>query len=565
MIKTEGLKLFSIYYLLLLSQFHTSISPPPIGFIDAAHESATGITDAHDAGAIKSTIELTGERLPHSQPQAQPCRRDLGGCLAGLFRGSGTTERTSQAGIRAGESAEGTRATETFRRPSSWTFSIVSKFRQLQSKVLFGFYPKTRETWNLVHASYEEILASALRSKSGWGDDGTLAANLADLRTARRQSTGRLGLNPVVRQYILKTEIPKLHQDLVNSLDKVFKSLLQDTGVRPEAAYNLPSKIAIINKFFKAELQDPELAPLLEPFKTKLDHLNALHPTSESAVIPRTLSSAELPLKPSFSNLEKLKVEPALDQATRQFWERMNFQFTAEANHLGYLSRIERPVLRGWGTVQRLTNEFSATTRDAAWLRGSFRPERFSIADYRKLKAIGAARRAVIRRATPATKASFYDAVGLDRAEIKVRRRIALEALLIESIGERSDEVREIVQGLVDGGSASAGPYLQQINNYQSGLNLATPPSWTLENLRRSQNLPRRPGPAPSRSAPSTPPPTAQRDLRLEYDDEALAPPDPQNQILEVSYVEGASFDHRSPEAEQQIAQNILLNRIQGH
>lgn len=306
MIRTGVLKLYSIYSLLLLSQFHATISLSPTGLVGLAHESATGLADSHDVGAVKSTIELAGQRMPHSQPL--PCRRNLGGCLGGIFRSSTTSARTSQAGIRGSETAEGTRAAETLARPRSWTISFASKFRRIQSKLLFGFFPKARENWNLAHASYEEILASAIRSKSGWGDDGTLAANLADLKTARRQSTESLGLNSDVRRFIFKTEIPKLHQDLVTSLDKVLKNLLQDGAGRGGARSDMESKVAIINKLFKAELQDPEIAPYLEPLKSQLNQLNAFHPTSESAVIPETLSSAQLPLKPSLSNAGKLSI-----------------------------------------------------------------------------------------------------------------------------------------------------------------------------------------------------------------------------------------------------------------
>ncbi|EGG05367.1 uncharacterized protein MELLADRAFT_107632 [Melampsora larici-populina 98AG31] len=239
MIKTSVLKLFSIYNLLLLSKFDASISPSPLGITDLAHESAEGITNAHDAGAVGATIEVAGERSPHSQ--LRPCHRSLAGCFPGFLR-EPTTSAGTRAGIRGGETAEVTRGAETLARPRAWSFSIASQFRRVQSKVLFAFFPRTRENWNLVHATYEEILASAIRSKSGWGDDGALAANLADLRTARRQSTTGLGLNSDVIKYILKIEIPNLHQGLVKSLDNVLKNLLQDGGGRGGASANVGSK-----------------------------------------------------------------------------------------------------------------------------------------------------------------------------------------------------------------------------------------------------------------------------------------------------------------------------------
>ncbi|EGF96983.1 uncharacterized protein MELLADRAFT_70300 [Melampsora larici-populina 98AG31] len=582
MIKTEILQLFSIYTLLLFSKFHATISLSPVGIIDVAHESATGITDAHDAGAVKSTIELAGERVPHSQPQ--PCRRSMAGCFPGFLRSSTTSARTSQAGIRGGETAEGTRAGETFAKPRSWTFSIASKFRRVRSKLLFGFYPATRDNWNLVHASYEEILASAIRSKSGWGDDGNFAANLADLRTARRQSTATLGLHPYVRQYILKIEIPNLHQDLVKSLDKVLKNLLRDGGGRGEAGSDMGSKVAIINKFFKAELQDPELAPYLGTLKGQLDKLNALHPSSDSTAVPESLSSAQLPLKPSFSNLGKLKIPPEQSQSTRNFWEDMSCeffaqmfaksidqlnaispseqptdQFNAERNHLRYLIKIDKPILQEWTRIEQLTAEFGHTTSPQAWGDKAFHPNQFTISEYKNLKAIGAARRPLIQKATLASKASYYQGQGIDDAEILIRRKLELESLLIQSFGERLDEVKEIVQGLVDGSDTTARHYLTFIDNFNSRtMNLGRNPDSALAQLRMQVQLPNQPSATrQGRRPPSRPTP------QLNHVDPQSGYADPENPVFHgVSFREGGPFDRYSPDAQQQFVESTLLQRI---
>ncbi|EGG05366.1 uncharacterized protein MELLADRAFT_107631 [Melampsora larici-populina 98AG31] len=564
MIKTEVLKLLSIYNLLLFSKFHSSISPSLTGVIDFAHESATGITDSHDAGAVKSTIELTSERIPHSQPQ--PCRRNLGGCFGGLFRGSGTTARTSQAGIRGGETAEGSRATDTIARTKSWTFKISSNFRRVQSKLLFSFFPKTRENWNLVHASYEEILASAIRSRSGWGDEGSLAASLADLRTARRLSTEGLGFNPYVRQYISKTEIPKLHQDLVKSLDTVFESLLRDQGGRPD---NMPSKVAIINNLFKAELQDPELAPLLEPFQSRLNRLNAGHPT-ESTDLPRTLSSAELPLKPSFSNLKQLKAEPTQAQAIDRFWKKMSFQFDAERNHVEYLRKIHRPRLTEWRNLRDLTRDFESTTSSSEWSARTFHPEKFTIPNYQKLRRIGTARRALIKEAARGSKARYYAEKGLTADEILIRRKLELETLLIESLGEHHDEATEMVQDLITRArSTTAQPYLHYIYNYNSpAMRFETNPSFTLNWQRFTQQLPFTRGRGETRSGtPATAPTTPPRELDYSRFSGPIDIEDGQNVAFpDASFVGGSAvFDYVDPSAQREFVQNALLNRLHGN
>lgn len=438
---------FLIYSFIWLLSLHTIIAPSLAGILDVAHDSSSGISEIRDTGAVKSTMELSHERLPHSQP----CRRNLFGCVSPLGRGSPIAGTSATA--RVGESADGLKGTRIFAQPKSWTTSIVLKMRRLEGKILFGFFPKLRDNWSLAHANYEEVLAEVMRSEK-WGEDGAVARTLADMRTARQRSTTILGLNLEVRQHISKTRLPKLYQDLGAALDQA----LVDITEKNRGGLDIDSKLFILNKLFKAELQDPELLPYLKVPKQKLDALNKKYPPKPLTAKPQSLIDTKLPPRPSFSDANKLRQSPPkLDSGT--IWGWMDYQFAAEKTHLDFMRSLGTTVLDEWKPIEQLTRELKANTQDSAWFRSEFHPEKFTVSDYDKLEEINLKRRALIKAAYPATKFRYYPA-GSNRQEVTILRTIQLQTLAIEGTGEHLEEVVHLLKQLVQSESEKAKPYL---------------------------------------------------------------------------------------------------------
>ncbi|EGG05368.1 uncharacterized protein MELLADRAFT_107633 [Melampsora larici-populina 98AG31] len=237
-------------------------------------------------------------------------------------------------------------------------------------------------------------------------------------------------------------------------------------------------------------------------------------------------------------------------------------QFDAERNHLTYVARIDRPILPEWSPVQQHTSQFEQTTSAEAWVENVFHPDKFTISNYKKLKEIGAARRALIQKATLASQASYYPAGGVSDLKISWRRKIELETLFIQSLGERSDEVREIVQGFVDGLDTAAPHFLVFIDNFNSPtMNLGTNSDVAMFHLREQVQLPRRV--RPTATPPGTSPPShTQLDHETHQHPTTLA--DVQNVFFhDVFFREGDQFGHYSPDSHRKFVESSLLRRIQ--
>ncbi|EGG01274.1 uncharacterized protein MELLADRAFT_79041 [Melampsora larici-populina 98AG31] len=512
MTTTNVLLHFMMYSLMWLLSSRTIIAPSPAGILDLVHDSSSGIAETHDAGAVKSTIEISGERLPHSQP----CRRNLEGCGSFLDRKSPIARTSASSG--AGQSLKPNEYSvlRTLEPSKSWKVSIVLKMRRIEGKLLFGFFPKLRDNWNIAHANYEEVLAEVMRSQN-WGDGGVVATTLADMKTARQRSTSIIGLSPEVRRHISKTALPKLYQNLGSALDQILDHLIASNrgGVDVEA------KIFILDKLFKAELQDPELLPYLKLSKEKLDSLYKKYPPKPSTEKPQSLINTNIPPRPSFSDLNKLRqLTPKLESG--HIWGWMNCkidflmiknnkelkhffggeiqlpdQFLAEQKILEHMRNLKTPVIDEWSPIEKLTREFKESTQQSAWFDQEFHPEKFKVSDYKTLEEIDLQRRALIKAAYRRTKAGFYPP-GTDKGEVDFLRNIQFETLTIEGVSDHSEEVVHLLKGSIEHGSEKAKAYLDLLEAIRSPDSAIAQKTWDsrLLSLRRTPPVPKKPAAA---------------------------------------------------------------------
>lgn len=444
---------FMIYSLMWLFSSHKIIAPSSIVLLDAVHDSSSRLSGIHDAGAVKSTIEASGEKSSYSQP----CRQDIEGCDLDARSGVLSTEMSTASD--ASQTAKEFQVAQILAPSKSWKMSAALALRRLEGKALIGLFPKLRDDWNLAYAGYEEVLAGAIRSKADWADTEALAATLADMSTARQRSTAILGLSPEVKKYILQTRLPELYHKLASSLREELDHLLGNGGLQRATE----SKIAILNQLFRVELQDPELEPHLKPLESKLYSLNEQHVPTPETEVPEKLSAAEIPPRPSFWAFNRLREQPPQSPNPEKVWARINYQFEAEKSHLEYLRGINKPILSEWSLIEHLTTEFTASARQSAWLETKFQPEKLKVSEYKTLEHINLQRRALIEHATQVA-ARPLASPALSLGEMKLLRQIELETLMIEGGAEHSDQVREILAGLVEGGNVEAEPFLKQVD-----------------------------------------------------------------------------------------------------
>lgn len=180
------------------------------------------------------------------------------------------------------------------------------------------------------------------------------------------------------------------------------------------------------------------------------------------------------------------------------------------------------------------------------------------------MKEIEGARRALIQKAALTAKDSYYRGDGIDDAEILLRRKLEMETLFVQSLGERSDEVREIVQGFVDG-SSPAPHYLAFINNFNSPeMNLGTDSAIALYHLRGRVQLPRRVRPAETPPETTSPPRTSAELDHVTPQRPTTLTDAQDSEFHDVSFREGDEFGRYSPAAYREFVANTLAPRSHG-
>ncbi|EGG01271.1 uncharacterized protein MELLADRAFT_111072 [Melampsora larici-populina 98AG31] len=462
-----------IYSSMWLFSLHTTIAPSPGAVFDSAYDSSSGIAGTRDVSAVTSTIETSGARFSHPQP----CRRSMDGCL--LATGHHMPSTGTSPASDASRTSEESRITQTLAPPKSWKTSAALNLRRLEGKALMGFFPKIRDDWNLAYAAYEEVLAGAVRWKADWVDTEGLAATLADMSTTRQRSTNILGLSPEVKNYISQERLPQLYQKLQSTLQEELDHLSENGGLKRD----IDSKIAILNHLFKLELGDPELGPYLDPLERKLSSLNEQHAPTPETEIPETLSTAKIPPRLSFSAFTRLREQAPKAPNSERIWAKINYQFEAEKNHLEYLRGLNRPILGEWTSIKQLTTDFIAKAGGSAWIGPKFYPQKLKVSEYKTLQEINLQRRALIEHATRVAARPLHD-TRLSSEEMKLLRQIELETLMIEGGSEHSDEVREILAGLVNGGNQEAIAFLRQVDIERDSTSNVPEQAGGLDSLR---------------------------------------------------------------------------------
>ncbi|KAH9824194.1 hypothetical protein DFH28DRAFT_1077970 [Melampsora americana] len=382
MITTNVRLHFMIYSLMWLFSLQTIVAPSVTGLLDVVHNSFSGTSGTHDTGAVKSTIEASGEKLSHPQP----CHRSMESCILGPAHHVSSTRTTTRS--NASKNAKKSGVTQTLAPPKSLKTSVILTLHRL-------------ERINLGKLSFS--------NPSGKLYNGALASTLADISTARQRSTTILELNPEVRRYISQTRLLELYQKLGNTLRKELEHLTEKGKLIRDGE----SKTAMLHKLFKPpEVPNPEKTWARINWEDFVD----------------------FPLVSYFmACVDKLqRTEPDL------FFGQLYSpdQFEEEEDHLNYVRGINKPVLEGWtSNIEQLTKDLKESTVQSAWIGPKVNPEKFRVSDYRILEKINPHRQSLIEKATQVAARSL-DSSELEHQEMNTLPTLALKTLMLEGRAE---------------------------------------------------------------------------------------------------------------------------------